>query len=281
MLEKIRFYLTIILGSILYIFLIFKFFDEAKRVNFNFIFSLNNLTLIIISFFLTIFLILSQSLFLKTILKSFDIEINLKESIDYWLIFVATGVFTAGLSMPILIFNKLKNLKRSYSESIFIIILYYLIYILSIFLLFTIFFFKKFYLVLFLIFLTIFIILLKIPYEFLEKKEKFLKGILTAILIPFLSEFIYFLFFLISFNIVKINLGLSLVLKSFLVSQIFSIISPTGGGLGFIEPILIYYLSLFKLNMAKIILATFLYRFFTFWIPAFLGAFIIIKRKIK
>jgi uncharacterized membrane protein YbhN (UPF0104 family) len=278
MFKNIRFYLTIALGLILYIFLIFKFVNEVKNTNLSPLFSFSNLILIIVCFLITILLIFSQSLFLKTIFETFNLEIGLKESIKYWLIFVATGVFTAGFSMPLWVFNKFKKLNKSSAESFFLILLYYIFCMFPIFLMLLIFFFNKILLALFLIFFIVLIVLIKVLQNMLNS-EKFLKIIFKAILISFLSEFIYFLIFLLSSNMLSLNLKLIFILKSFLISQLSSIISPTSSGLGITEPIIVYYLSLYNLNIAKTILFTFLYRFFTFWIPAFLGAFILIRRK--
>jgi len=279
MLKNLRFYLTIALGAILYLFLLFKFLKEIQNTDFSPLFSIINLILIILCFIITILLIFSRALFLKKIFKIFNVQVDLNWSIDSWLISVATGVFTAGISMAILIFDKFKKLNKSNSELFLLIFLYYFLCIFPVFFMLFIFFFNKITLVLFLIFFIILLLLMRILQILLNGKT-FLKEFFYAILISFISEIIYFLIFWISFNIVGLSLNPIFILKTFVIAQLSSTISLTSSGLGITEPLTIYYISsLYNLNMAKIILFIFLYRFFTFWIPVFWGVFILIKRK--
>jgi uncharacterized membrane protein YbhN (UPF0104 family) len=278
MLKNLRFYLTIALGAILYLFLLFKFLKEIKNTDFSPLFSIINLILIILCFIITILLIFSRALFLKKIFKIFNVQVDLNWSIDSWLISVATGVFTAGISMAILIFDKFKKLNRSNSEPFLLIFLYYFLCMFPVFFMLFIFFFNKITLVLFLIFFIILLLLMRIL-QILLNGRTFLKEFFYAILISFISEIIYLLIFWISFNIVGLSSNPIFILKAFVIAQLSSTISLTSSGLGITEPLTIYYISLYNLNMAKIILFIFLYRFFTFWIPVFWGVFILIRRK--
>jgi uncharacterized membrane protein YbhN (UPF0104 family) len=278
MLKSLRFYLTIALGVILYLFLLFKFLKEIKNTDFSPLFSIINLILIILCFIITILLIFSRALFLKKIFKIFNVQVDLNWSIDSWLISVSTGVFTAGISMAILIFDKFKKLNKSNSESFLLIFLYYFLCMFPVFFMLFIFFFNKITLVLFLIFFIILLLLMRIL-QILLNGRTFLKEFFYAILISFISEIIYLLIFWISFNIVGLSLNPIFILKAFVIAQLSSTISLTSSGLGITEPLTIYYISLYNLNMAKIILFIFLYRFFTFWIPVFWGVFILIRKN--
>ena len=108
-------------------------------------------------------------------------------------------------------------------------------------------------------------------------KKKFLFTIITSVIIEFIG--------ILHLYVAQIALGFdpSMVaaIMGYIISVIFLIVSPFLRGFGAIEISMAYILTRFGFNNVDAIAITFLYRFFEFWMPLFIGVLAFVSKLNK
>jgi len=102
-----------------------------------------------------------------------------------------------------------------------------------------------------------------------NKIEK--KRFLLTIFISVLIEITGVAFLYVAMKALNYNSTVYAAIMGYIISVIFMIVSPFLRGLGAIEVSMAYVLIRFGLGNVEAIAATFLYRFFEFWLPLFIG----------
>lgn len=298
-----KFWFTLILGLAAYTFLFYQLF---LKTDLNFI--VNTLRqaawyILLLGVFFAVFMILAQGFFLRKIFKLYRIDLSLKEAVETWLITVPLGAATLGLSGPAVIFYKAQRKGASHSLAVIITSLYLILYSVSSILFALLIggsaFFKEalsrpsyrlliIFLIIFVCLLFLFLLhrpsrfaLLKLVKKIFPKivpqgeEEKLVDlspaGVFSIILSGFLIVFFILIIFILSFAAFKIDISLFSLLKNFAFTQLLTLFSPSGGGLGFVEFGLAGSLKITGLTINQASLIVIVFRAISFWLPAILG----------
>jgi len=98
-------------------------------------------------------------------------------------------------------------------------------------------------------------------------KKKFLLTVITSVII----EFVGIAHLYVAMKALNYNPSILAAMMGYIISVIFLIVSPFLRGLGAVEVSMTYILIRFGFGNVEAIAITFLYRFFEFWMPLFVG----------
>lgn len=260
--------LTISVGSAAYIFLFYHIFTKQNILNSHLI-SLTNINFLNVSLFLIIWLIYigTQGWYLKKVFDRWNIPIDFVTSIEIWLASVALGLVSFGVGGIVYIFYQSKKRFNSLDSRLpsKFTFSYYAGYIGGV-LLFLIFTFLFYFSSTYLKFLIVLIILLVFIFSINWRKKGFL---LAFYALP--SVILNLALFIFSFHILKLQLSFLQYILSYDINIILSVVSPSSGGLGFVELGLLKYLEYSRLSTGQASLATLVYRLISLWLTALLG----------
>jgi len=303
MTKKKKFNFKFLIGLVFYLGFLYFFFTKLDIKSLDIILSSSIWPLVFVAVACELFLIGTNAYLLKKIFKLYGISIAYRAALDLWLLAVASSAFTAGISGPVIIYLKAKQISQDgivalrAAASLFFVLL--VPNILFIFISSALFFQRSEYfdfasLLEYILFAAILVIFIYLVFEIIRSlpvkksiihwldryqglfesenlKIIFSRQAINVYIISLVRLLLNLLVFVLAIAGLGAYQNIPITVKNFAINQAIAIFSPSNGGLGFVEVGLTASLAANGIGQAHAAITVLVYRIIDFWLPFILG----------